>query len=184
VIGGRIFAKYFLTGAVLCAAPVFALEAAKPAIVWIAERGASAVEVTGLPPPVLAALGNLPRSPEEWAALFSVEVASRDGANAPAPIVGEWEVREGRLRFVPRYPWFEGVKYRADFRLQNGPAVTSFFEHKPTGASTPTRVAAVYPSASELPENQLKFYVQFSGPMRRGDVYQHIRLRNARGEPI
>jgi hypothetical protein len=48
----------------------------------------------------------------------------------------------------------------------------------------PTRVTAVYPSATELPENQLKFYLHFSGPMGRGEAYEHVQLLRASGEPV
>src|SRR5262249_48641390 len=37
---------------------------------------------------------------------------------------------------------------------------------------------------SKLPENQLKFYLHFSAPMSRGDVYRHIKLLNAAGKPV
>jgi hypothetical protein len=37
----------------------------------------------------------------------------------------------------------------------------------------------IYPSASELPENQLKFYVHFSTPMSQGDSHRHVRLLDA-----
>jgi hypothetical protein len=47
-----------------------------------------------------------------------------------------------------------------------------------------TIVSAVYPSADELPENLLKFYLHFSAPMSRGRVYQHIHLLDAAGHDV
>jgi hypothetical protein len=47
-----------------------------------------------------------------------------------------------------------------------------------------TVVIAVYPSSNVLPENQLKFYINFSAPMSRGDSYRHIRLLDAKGAPV
>jgi hypothetical protein len=47
----------------------------------------------------------------------------------------------------------------------------------PGKAPEPTRVASVLPSADVLPENTLRFYLLFSGPMSRGEAYRHIRLR-------
>lgn len=50
---------------------------------------------------------------------------------------------------------------------------------------TPTTfVEHVYPSVSTLPENQLKFYIQFSAPMGRGDAYRYIHLLDEAGNPI
>jgi hypothetical protein len=44
-------------------------------------------------------------------------------------------------------------------------------------------VVAVYPSSSVLPENQLKMYVQFSGPMQRGGIWPKIHVIDAAGKP-
>ena len=46
------------------------------------------------------------------------------------------------------------------------------------------RVVAVYPSSATLPENQLRFYLHFSAPMSRGEVYQHLQLLDQDGKPI
>ena len=45
-------------------------------------------------------------------------------------------------------------------------------------------VAQVYPSADVLPENLLKFYVHFSGPMRGGHIYDHVRFRDEAGKLV
>jgi len=45
-------------------------------------------------------------------------------------------------------------------------------------------VQHVFPSAAALPANQLKFYVQFSAPMSRGEAWKHIRLLNHEGKPV
>ncbi|MEM6956238.1 MAG: hypothetical protein AAF645_11135, partial [Myxococcota bacterium] len=39
-------------------------------------------------------------------------------------------------------------------------------------------VVAVYPRADPLPENILRFYIQFSEPMFDGDFLRHLRLEN------
>ena len=43
-----------------------------------------------------------------------------------------------------------------------------------------TVVARVTPSADRVPENLLKFYLHFSAPMSRGEVYDRVRLLDAR----
>ena len=50
--------------------------------------------------------------------------------------------------------------------------------------TAPTVVTQVYPTADRLPENQLKFYLHFSAPMSRGDVYKHIKLLDDKGKPL
>jgi hypothetical protein len=42
----------------------------------------------------------------------------------------------------------------------------------------------VYPSAAELPENTLKFYLHFSAPMSRGEAYRRIHLLDDSGEEV
>jgi hypothetical protein len=54
----------------------------------------------------------------------------------------------------------------------------------PKAASSPTVVAEIYPTADELPANQLKFYLTFSAPMSFGDAYRHIRLLHADGSEV
>jgi hypothetical protein len=45
-------------------------------------------------------------------------------------------------------------------------------------------VRHVYPSTDLLPDNQLKFYVFFSAPMRRGEAWQHIHLLDQNGVAV
>ena len=45
-------------------------------------------------------------------------------------------------------------------------------------------MTAIYPSAAELPENQLRFYLHFSAPMSRGELYDHVRLLRADGTQV
>jgi hypothetical protein len=47
-----------------------------------------------------------------------------------------------------------------------------------------TEVAAVYPSATILPENLPKLYLHLSAPMSCGEAYQRIHLLDADGQPI
>ena len=51
-------------------------------------------------------------------------------------------------------------------------------------APSTTNVTEVYPSATTLPENLLRFYIHFSAPMAQGQAYQHITLLNDAGKPI
>ena len=45
-------------------------------------------------------------------------------------------------------------------------------------------MTAVYPTRDRLPENLLKFYLHFSGPMSRGMAYDHIHLRDQAGKDV
>ena len=94
-------------------------------------------------------------------------------------MLGRVEVREDGLAFHPRFPLVPGLTYRVrvnDFE-------SSVVVPKAATAAT-THVAQVYPTASELPANQLKFYLDFSAPMSTGDVYRHIHLLDEAGHEV
>ena len=78
--------------------------------------------------------------------------------------------------FIPRFPLSPGLHYRAEWRPSSGDLIRASFE-LPRSQTSPTAfVEHVYPTASVLPENQLKFYIHFSAPMSRGEAARHIRL--------
>ncbi|HEY1381621.1 MAG TPA: hypothetical protein VGF55_32790, partial [Gemmataceae bacterium] len=137
--------------------------------------------------PAAAANLSLPGvAPATWTALFTV---TADG-NAQ-PMLGAYSVELGMLRFRPRWPLVPGVKYTATFHTDKQPGGAN------TGAAVfvtvtlpkpppppPAQVAALYPSADRLPENLLRVYLHFTGPMRRGDAYDHVRLLGPDGKPV
>jgi hypothetical protein len=84
----------------------------------------------------------------------------------------------GALVFTPRFPLQPGVTYRARYKLANESAERTFTIPKPVIEPT-TVVEQVYPTASTLPENQLKLYLHFSAPMSKGEAYKRIRLVDA-----
>jgi hypothetical protein len=86
------------------------------------------------------------------------------------------------LQFEPRFPLQPGVRYRA---VLGGSAPVALSFAIPQAAPGPApRVAQVYPTGDRLPENQLKFYLQFTAPMRQGEVYRRVALLGESGEPI
>lgn len=198
--GGRKPALFFWLASLALALSAAARPAsAAPAVRWLAEAAPRvAVEVTELPAPVLAALerANLAEVGPVIFPVFVGATSDDDTANLPA-MLGTWtlSVSERRLRFEPRFPLDRGMPYRAEFRPAQLPGSTdaSAAGLAPLGATfalpapdlTPVAsVAQIYPTAAVLPENQLKFYVHFSAPMSRGDIYQHIHLRDAAGQEI
>jgi hypothetical protein len=159
---------------------------------WLAEARPPAVEVAGLAPGVLRAIERAALTPEAWGALFAVYAEQKEtGPPGGMPaMAGSWRVAGDRIRFESRFPFSPAVRYRAEFlpaRLPGGapdaPPVVSHFE-LPAAAGPTTEVAGIYPSVDVLPENQLKFYLQFSAPMGGGGVYQHVHVRDASGRAL
>jgi hypothetical protein len=144
------------------------------------EGDAQAVVVEGFTKEQLAALQKIDWRSPEGAGLFAVFVADGEAPlTERRSLLGERTFHDGRLVFSPRFPLAPGVEYLVVFQSQVRARLRVARPDAP-----PTLVAAVYPSADKLPENQLKFYLHFTAPMSRGDVYRHIRLLDDSGEPV
>jgi hypothetical protein len=159
-----------------------------------AKSDQSVFEVVGLSPALLASLrtaGNFPESCAKVLTVYVETTPSTDHHKQP-PLLGTYELRKDILVFKPRFPLRPGLRYRAllvplalsDRAGASRDDVSRVFEIPAHNAATPASVHSVYPSASCLPENQLKFYIHFSAPMSRSEAYSHIRLLDASGKPI
>ncbi len=164
-------------GVVAAATPAWAIR-------WIADVKTPEVEATGVAPEILRGLVGFENTAADWAAVLAVFAEQPGGAATMPPMAGRWRIVGSNLRFAPQFPLVRGVRYRAELRVGGVVAAISFFQMPADTAVATTVVARVFPSASVLPENQLKFYVHFSAPMSRGGVYGHIRIRDAAGQPI
>ncbi len=169
----------------------------KPALRWHAAGGDQQtpyVEVLHLPPATLQNLAQGHWSLPQWQRLFPVGVASvpsTPGEEMP-PMTGDYRVVGTTLRFTPPFPLESGLRYRASFRpgvLPDAPAdgqpqLSDTFQVKPPARTPTTVVSEIHPSATVLPENLLKFYIHFSAPMRRGHIYDYIRLQDGLGKSV
>ena len=157
--------------------------------------GDDSFEVHGLNPLELSRLGAARFTSDHWSALFAVHVKNEKAAPSGSrpSLLGDYETGGGVLRFMPRFPLQAGLRYLALFdpsRLPGKEAIgrrlvveREFFIPKAPVLAT-TVVTHVFPTRRTLPENLLKFYVHFSAPMQRGEVYQHIRLLDSSKQPI
>ena len=114
--------------------------------------------------------------------IFRVFVV-KDGQVAAEPIAGDYSMDRNQLVFKPRYKLQPGVTYRAVFKLASEAGNFETTIPKPTYVAT-TYVEHIYPSASVLPENQLKFYIQFSAPMSKGEAAKRIHLIEEGGSEV
>ncbi len=151
-------------------------------------------ELSGIDSTTLAQL----RSPKwklaDWQRLFPVFVEQSDllsNIGLP-PMLGTYQIESDLIRFEPQFPLEPGLIYRAVFlpselpghRTRSPDRIAVPFKCPPRLPSQPTVVAQVYPTSDVLPENLLKFYLQFSAPMSRGRIYDHIHLRTDSGTEI
>ncbi|MFO0953311.1 MAG: Ig-like domain-containing protein [Isosphaeraceae bacterium] len=161
-----------------------------------AETGKGFVwQVSGLDPADLSALRDATRDPKNWPKFFRVrarpiKVDAKAAASYP-DMNGTPRVEGTRLEFHTRYAPEEGMAYDFMIDLSSLPGRPSgknyelTFEVRPSAPSAPTTsVARVAPASGLLPENLLKFYIEFSAPMSRGEAYEHLHLLDASGKPI
>lgn len=152
------------------------------------------VTLHGVPTPVLQRV-----PPEAWPRVLRVTTlaAGSSAAHTTVPaVLGTYEIASGVLRFRPRFAFDPGMTYAARF---DGAALDSLHEATlpratpsqrttfvmPTRAARPaTRVDAIYPSARQLPENVLRFYVHFSAPMRAKDIHARVHLYDDSGGEV
>jgi hypothetical protein len=159
--------------------------------VALVDSTGGAVEVHGLSASVARQLSAIPETDGRWARILSIRTA--DGMPAMA---GSYSVTDSTIRFVPRFPP-EGLPLlqvsldRLGWREAGGGALsgdqTLWWEFELPGrpvAAPSTRVLAIHPSSPVLPANQLRWYVEFSAPMREGSALAHVRLRDQDGAVV
>jgi hypothetical protein len=157
---------------VLCLFCAGSVASAEPRVRWLTE-GKPRVEVTGL---------DSTANPKSLLRVYAVTDSPAPGDDAPS-MAGEYRVESGTLLFEPQFPPEPGLTYRAVVRTA-GQSLAADFTAPARPAAAATTVTRVYPTADKLPENLLKFYVHFSAPMRRGHIYDHIRLLEESGREV
>jgi Bacterial Ig-like domain len=147
-----------------------------------------AVEAVGLSKDQLKAIADKPD--EAWASQrLRVFVMDGDQVQRPA-MAGRYAVVDDALRFTPQFAFRPGLKYQIEFLSpptgsESSPArLTKLMAIPAPPPGEPTNVKAIYPSAAVLPENQLRFYLHFSAPMRQGEAYSHVKLLKSGGEQV
>jgi hypothetical protein len=122
---------------------------------------------------------NLDHDPSYALQLF---VGDPDGCcTGKMPVAGRYTVEEQSVIFNPAFDLVEGQVYtvlsrdrateRTAFTIQAGHDLV------------PPSVVAIYPSGFEIPENTLRFYIQFSTPMRPHVSTDFISLVDVNGTP-
>ena len=146
-------------------------------------------ELLGLSDDELTALSNVDEARRKDALRVSVAAATDD---LPS-ISGDVQRIADGVRFTPRYPLRPGLRYRVVWNrralLPDSASSHEFDEEScefeiARASTRPTSITHIYPSAEQLPENQLKFYIHFSSPMSRGGAYERIHLLDGAGNEL
>ena len=153
-----------------------------------AAAGHALIRVTGLSSRELQALSASAPDAAGWAALFRVRVA---GAAADAPAVaGAYAVTSTGIEFTPKFPFIPGMSYAVAFDPSRMPTprtdvpVSATVSLPKTDREPSTVVTRILPTASQLPENQLRMYIEFSAPMSRTSGVEFISLTDSSGAKV
>ena len=145
-----------------------------------------AFRISGLSSDELAALRGASLSDDDWRAIVGVSVRDQDGP----PMAGRYEVTDEALFFRPAFPPDAGRDYVVRVNASRPPLrrPAGVFEKTismPAAAATaPTVVAGLWPAADVWPENLLRFYIHFSGPMSRTSAAGRVRLEDEHGREV
>ena len=113
---------------------------------------------------------------------LAVFVTNATGENSPIPVQGTFSYCANDLIFTPYYPFEKGLTYTVRTKdLNTGKYFNSEFVLDSIEKPDDAELLHIYPSAKELPENLLRFYLYFSTPMRKGEALQHIHLVDSKG---
>lgn len=150
------------------------------------------VVVDRLEPEVLYTFARYKNNPGVWNEVFTVRV---NGAATNIP--GSYRVGETMVTFVPEFPFARGVEYEATFYTAElalnanevylppmDPSTLSLNFRVGGSDAAPPAVTSVFPTSNELPENLLRFHIEFSSPMTRGELYDRVHLLNDEGKEV
>ncbi len=123
-----------------------------------------------------------------------VVLATHGDAVAPGtpPLVGRWRVIDDALEFIPAFAPSGGMQLlvREDTAALAGreapaPPLEARFEVPLDQRERPvTQLLAIHPAADTLPENQLRWYLEFSAPMRPAEALQQVHLLDQSGNEV
>ena len=143
--------------------------------------GTAYVEVAGLSNAQLRAVRSAALTEAQWPALFRVAVSD----SAPG-MLGTYTITDTALRFTPQFTLDAGRAYVVRFDpshlpesgggTRNLPVLVATVSVQAQHVAASTTVARVYPSGDEVPENLLRMYIEFSGPMGRPSGIPYMKL--------
>lgn len=117
------------------------------------------------------------------ASLLQVFVGGEESCCANrSPLAGRYVVDGDTVVFDPAFDLVARQIYTVLTR-NAGVESARQFTLEPQGAETSPEVIAIYPSGPEIPENTLRFYIQFSTPMQPHLSTEFISLLDANGVP-
>lgn len=132
---------------------------------------------------------------EQWAAMLRVYTHDAFIKKLNQPVAGVYTWHGNSLSFKPSFNFADGQQYHIVFDCQtlfilagnnqkDNVKILELTFTIPKENFSPTYIETVHPQADALPENMLRMYISFSGPMMPGEAYEHIKLVTENGIPV
>ena len=150
----------------------------EPRIILNTETPRPTIDVVGVPAAAMTELAALD-SRDAWSAVLKVSV----GADQ-APMVGQYSIEGGRVRFTPMFPLDHGRQYQVTFTAPGAPAITSAVGLPAKDTTPRTTVTQVFPTMEVVPENQLRMYIHFSASMGSRGGLDFVHLLDQAGREV
>ena len=96
-------------------------------------------------------------------------------------LAGRYETAKGSVSFTPMFPFLLGQTYTVFVPSQDGAGRRRTFTLGEDAAGQLPEVIAILPSGPEIPENTLRFYIEFATPMQPHRATDFIGLFDATG---
>ena len=99
------------------------------------------------------------------------------------PVAGRVQVVNGVPRFTPMFPLEAGRAYyvRAEWGSSH---IEDVVRVPAKAAGDPVRVTRVFPALDDVPENLLRIYIHFSGPMGRDGGAPFVKILDEQGKEV
>jgi hypothetical protein len=183
-VNGRLVASLVLVTAA-CSHPPSPLAIS---VVPSTAKTRAVIRVSGLSSDELTSLNNARFDEGAWQALLRVAVAG--GAADVPPLAGRYAVTGAALEFAPLFPFDAGREYSVLFDPSRLPspradAIVRATVSLPAAAAVErTTVVRMLPTSDVLPENLLRVYLEFSGPMSRENGRDYLKLIDENGREV
>ena len=165
--------------------------AGKVDITLVADSNVPAyITVRGLGPRTRRAARSLAPTASDWKDLLVVSVVQADGSPSADPIAGKYSLVDGAIRFTPLFGFDPGRRYQVRYyggpdRATGVPLPVEQLVTMPAAAvAAAVHVTQIYPTGDIVPENQLRMYIHFSGPMGRRGGLEHVKLFDDNGRRV
>jgi hypothetical protein len=140
---------------------------------------------------------NIEKSLVQWSEILALYVGKNSNVGSVVPsIVGSYEIKEGNLIFIPKFPLVPDQHYTAVFNVKAFKKyfnATQIFKQsrylltryiKQPFIKARTKVIKVLPESNILPQNFFKFYLYFSNAMSFDNPYRYISIYDELGNKI